>query len=340
MTQPILITGGTGFIGSHTVVALAEAGQPVVILDNLCNSSPKVLDRLARLGASPLEFVQADIRDSAALDALFARHRFAGVIHFAGLKAVGESVAQPLRYLENNVSGTLNLLQAMDRADVRCMVFSSSATVYGDPVSVPIPETASLTATNPYGRTKLMCEDALRELHAADPRWRLAILRYFNPVGAHESGLLGEAPNGVPNNLMPYITQVALGQRAHLQIFGDDYDTPDGTGVRDYLHVSDLAAGHLAALRALNAPKLLTVNLGTGRGVSVQDMVDTFARVNGVAIPHKVVPRRPGDVAQCLADPRQAKALLNWETHHDLDRMCADAWRWQSMNPQGFDTPL
>jgi UDP-glucose 4-epimerase len=228
----------------------------------------------------------------------------------------------------------------MDRANVRRIVFSSSATVYGDPVSVPIPETAALTATNPYGRSKLMCEDALRELHAADPRWSIAILRYFNPVGAHESGLLGEAPNGIPNNLMPYITQVALGQREHLQIFGNDYDTPDGTGVRDYLHVSDLAAGHLAALRALNEPKLLTVNLGTGRGVSVQDMVDTFARVNGVPIPHQVVPRRPGDVAQCLADPRQAKALLNWETLLDLDRMCADAWRWQSMNPQGFDTPL
>ncbi len=340
MTQPILITGGTGFIGSHTVVALAEAGQPVVILDNLCNSSPKVLDRLARLGASPLEFVQDDIRDSAALDALFARYNFAGVIHFAGLKAVGESVAQPLRYLENNVSGTLNLLHAMDRANVRRIVFSSSATVYGDPVSVPIPETAALTATNPYGRTKLMCEDALRELHVADPRWHIAILRYFNPVGAHESGLLGEAPNGIPNNLMPYITQVALGQREHLQIFGNDYDTPDGTGVRDYLHVSDLAAGHLAALRALNKPKLLTVNLGTGRGVSVQDMVDTFARVNGVPIPHQVVPRRLGDVAVTLADPRQAKTQLNWEAQYDLARMCADAWRWQSKNPQGFDTPL
>jgi UDP-glucose 4-epimerase len=340
MTQPILITGGTGFIGSHTVVTLAAAGQPVVILDNLCNSSPKVLDRLAKLGASPLEFVQADIRDSNALDALFAHYNFAGVIHFAGLKAVGESVAQPLRYLENNVSGTINLLQAMDRANVRRIVFSSSATVYGDPVSVPIPETAALTATNPYGRTKLMCEDALRELHAADPRWSIAILRYFNPVGAHESGLLGEAPNGIPNNLMPYITQVALGQREHLQIFGNDYDTPDGTGVRDYLHVSDLAAGHLAALRALNEPKLLTVNLGTGRGVSVQDMVDTFARVNGVPIPHQVVPRRPGDVAVTLADPRQAKTHLNWEAKYDLARMCADAWRWQSMNPQGFDTPL
>jgi len=309
-------------------------------LDNLCNSSPKVLDRLAKLSASPIEFVQADIRDAGALDTLFARYPFVGVIHFAGLKAVGESVSQPLRYLDNNVSGTLNLLQAMDRANVRRLVFSSSATVYGSPVRMPIPETAALSATNPYGRTKLMCEDALRELHAADPRWSIAILRYFNPVGAHESGLLGEAPNGIPNNLMPYITQVALGQREHLQIFGNDYDTPDGTGVRDYLHVRDLAAGHLAALRALSEPKLLTVNLGTGRGVSVQDMVNTFARVNGVPIPHKVVPRRLGDVAVTLADPSQAKTLLNWETQFDLERMCADAWRWQSMNPQGFDTPL
>jgi UDP-glucose 4-epimerase len=340
MNHPILITGGTGFIGSHTAVVLAQAGQPVVILDNLCNSSPKVLDRLARLGVSPLEFVQADIRDAQALDAVFARHTFAGVVHFAGLKAVGESVAQPLRYLDNNVSGTLSLLQAMDRANVRRIVFSSSATVYGDPAVVPIPETAPLTATNPYGRSKLMCEDALRELHAADPRWHIAILRYFNPVGAHESGLLGEAPNGIPNNLMPYITQVALGQRDALQIFGNDYPTPDGTGVRDYLHVMDLAQGHLAALQALDTPKLLTVNLGTGQGVSVQQMVDTFAHVNGVPIAHRVVARRPGDVAQCLADPSQAKALLKWHTQLGLERMCADAWRWQSMNPQGFDTPL
>ena len=301
---------------------------------------PQGAGSLGKLGASPIEFVQADIRDAAALDAVFARHAFAGVVHFAGLKAVGESVAQPLRYLDNNVSGTVSLLQAMDRANVRQMVFSSSATVYGDPAVVPIPETAPLTATNPYGRTKLMCEDALRELHAADPRWRIAILRYFNPVGAHESGLLGEAPNGIPNNLMPYITQVALGQRQHLQIFGNDYPTPDGTGVRDYLHVTDLAEGHLAALRALDAPKLLTVNLGTGRGVSVQAMVDTFARVNGVPIPHQVVARRPGDVAVTLADPSLAKTQLGWQAQLDLARMCTDAWRWQSMNPQGFDTPL
>ncbi len=335
-----MITGGTGFIGSHTIVTLAKAGQPVVILDNLCNSSPKVLDRLARLNVSPVEFVQADIRDSAALDALFTRHKIAGVIHLAGLKSVGESLAQPLRYLDNNFSGTLNLLQAMDRADIRRIVFSSSATVYGNPVNLPIPETAALTATNPYGRSKLMCEDALRALYNADSRWKIAILRYFNPVGAHESGLLGEVPNGIPNNLMPYITQVALGQRKALQIFGNDYLTPDGTGVRDYLHVVDLAVGHLAALHALEEPRLLTINLGTGRGVSVKDMVDTFARVNGVNIPYEVVPRRIGDVAESFADASQAKLMLNWQTELSLDRMCADAWRWQSMNPQGFETKV
>ena len=340
MTSPILITGGTGFIGSHTVVTLAQAGQPVVILDNLCNSSRNVLQRLARLNASPIEFVEADIRDAKALDTVFARYNFAGVIHFAALKTPGESMAQPLRYLENNVAGTLNLLQAMDKANLRRIVFSSSAAVYGIPKQNPVLERATLSPQTPYARTKLMCEDALRELHAADPRWSIAILRYFNPVGAHESGLLGEAPSGIPNNLMPYITQVALGQREHLQIFGNDYDTPDGTGVRDYLHVMDLAAGHLAALQALDAPKLLTVNLGTGQGVSVQQMVDTFARVNQVTIAHRVVARRPGDVAQCLADATLAKQLLNWQTTLDLDRMCIDAWRWQSMNPQGFDTPL
>lgn len=340
MTSPILITGGTGFIGSHTVVTLAQAGQPVVILDNMCNSSRKVLERLARLNASPIEFVEADIRDAKALDAVFARYNFAGVIHFAALKTPGESMAEPLRYLENNVAGTLSLLQAMDKANLRRIVFSSSAAVYGIPKQNPVPETAPLSPQTPYARTKLMCEDALRELHIADPRWSIAILRYFNPVGAHESGLLGEAPSGIPNNLMPYITQVALGQREHLQIFGNDYDTPDGTGVRDYLHVMDLAAGHLAALQALDAPKLLTVNLGTGQGVSVQQMVDTFARVNQVPISHRVVARRSGDVAQCLADATLAKQLLNWQTKLDLDRMCIDAWRWQSMNPQGFDTPL
>ena len=340
MQGSILLTGGTGFIGSHTAVALAEAGYSFVILDNLSNSSSKVLDRLARLNASPLAFVNADVRDAQTLDKLFGEYKFSGVIHFAGLKAVGESVAQPLRYFDNNVNGTLQLLQAMQRAAVQKIVFSSSATVYGDPASVPIQESAPLTSTNPYGRSKLLCEDILRELFQADANWQIALLRYFNPVGAHVSGLLGEAPNGVPNNLMPYVTQVASGQREFLQIFGNDYDTPDGTGVRDYLHVMDLAQGHVAALRALDAPKLLTVNLGTGQGVSVKQLVDAFARVNGVPIAHRYVARRAGDIAQCFADPTQAQELLNWKAQLGLDRMCADAWRWQSMNPQGFDTPL
>ena len=340
MQGSILLTGGTGFIGSHTAVALAQAGYSFVILDNLSNSSSKVLDRLARLNASPLAFVNADVRDAQTLDKLFGEYKFSGVIHFAGLKAVGESVAQPLRYFDNNVNGTLQLLQAMQRATVQKIVFSSSATVYGDPASVPIQESAPLTSTNPYGRSKLLCEDILRELFQADANWQIALLRYFNPVGAHISGLLGEAPNGVPNNLMPYVTQVASGQREFLQIFGNDYDTPDGTGVRDYLHVMDLAQGHVAALRALDAPKLLTVNLGTGQGVSVKQLVDAFARVNGVPIAHRYVARRAGDIAQCFADPTQAQELLNWKAQLGLDRMCADAWRWQSMNPQGFDTPL
>ena len=340
MQGSILLTGGTGFIGSHTAVALAQAGYSFVILDNLSNSSSKVLDRLARLNASPLAFVNADVRDAQTLDKLFGEYKFSGVIHFAGLKAVGESVAQPLRYFDNNVNGTLQLLQAMQRATVQKIVFSSSATVYGDPASVPIQESAPLTSTNPYGRSKLLCEDILRELFQADANWQIALLRYFNPVGAHISGLLGEAPNGVPNNLMPYVTQVASGQREFLQIFGNDYDTPDGTGVRDYLHVMDLAQGHVAALRALDAPKLLTVNLGTGQGVSVKQLVDAFARVNGVPIAHRYVARRAGDIAQCFADPTQAQQLLNWKAQLGLDRMCADAWRWQSMNPQGFDTPL
>ena len=325
MTQPILITGGTGFIGSHTVVTLAEAGQPVVILDNLCNSSPKVLDRLAKLGASPIEFVQADIRDSAALDALFARYDFAGVIHFAGLKAVGESVAQPLRYLENNVSGTINLLQAMDRANVRRIVFSSSATVYGDPVSVPIPETAALTATNPYGRSKLIIEDILADLHHAEPHWRIARLRYFNPAGAHESGLIGEAPQGIPNNLMPYIAQVACGQRPFLSVFGNDYPTPDGTGMRDYIHVVDLVEGHVAALAHLTQPQLMTINLGTGQGYSVLEMIHAFEQSSGQPIPYQITPRRAGDVAQCWADPTQAKQQINWPAKRDQQTMCNDA---------------
>ena len=337
MPPKILITGGAGYIGSHTAVELMNAGHEVVIVDNLCNSSIQVLDRLQQLCGPRFSFVQADVRDGAALDRMFAEHDVQGVVHFAGLKAVGESVAQPLRYFDNNVGSTLSLLQAMERAGVRRIVFSSSATVYGDPDTVPIRESSRLQVTNPYGRTKLMCEDILRDLQAADSRWQLAILRYFNPVGAHESGLIGEHPNGIPNNLMPFITQVAVGKREFLSIFGQDYPTPDGTGVRDYIHVVDLAQGHLAALRYLQDRQTgITVNLGTGRGVSVKELADTFARVNGVPIPYRFVDRRPGDVATLCADTSLARDALGWQARLDVDRMCEDAWRWQSGNPEGY----
>ena len=333
----ILITGGAGYIGSHTAVELMQAGHEVVIVDNLCNSSIQVLDRLEQLCGPRFHFVQADVRDGAALDRIFTGHSIDGVIHFAGLKAGGESVAQPVRYFDNNVGSTLALLQAMDRANVRRIVFSSSATVYGDPDTVPITESSKLQVTNPYGRTKLMCEDILRDLQAADPRWQVAILRYFNPVGAHESGLIGEHPNGIPNNLMPFITQVAVGKREFLSIFGNDYPTPDGTGVRDYIHVVDLAQGHLAALSYLQKQQTsVTVNLGTGIGVSVKELADTFARVTGVAVPYKFVDRRPGDVPAYYADTRLALETLGWKAQLGVDRMCADSWRWQSQNPNGY----
>ena len=333
----ILVTGGAGYIGSHTAVELLNAGHQVVIVDNLCNSSAKVLDRIEALAGKNFNFVQADVRDSAAIDRIFAEHRIDGVIHFAGLKAVGESVAQPLRYFDNNVGSTLALLHAMDRANVRRIVFSSSATVYGDPEQVPITEGSRLQVTNPYGRTKLICEDILRDLQQADPRWHVAILRYFNPVGAHISGTIGENPSGTPNNLMPFITQVAVGQREFLSIFGKDYPTPDGTGVRDYIHVVDLAQGHLAALKFLHDRQAsITVNLGTGRGVSVQELADTFARVTGVPVPYRFVERRPGDVAACYADTRLAQEALGWQAQLGVERMCQDAWRWQSNNPKGY----
>jgi UDP-glucose 4-epimerase len=333
----ILVTGGAGYIGSHTAVELLNAGHQVVIVDNLCNSSAKVLDRIEALAGKNFSFVQADVRDSAALDRIFAEHRIDGVIHFAGLKAVGESVAQPLRYFDNNIGSTLALLQAMDRAGVRRIVFSSSATVYGDPDQVPITESSRLQVTNPYGRTKLICEDILRDLQVSDPRWQVAILRYFNPVGAHISGTIGENPSGTPNNLMPFITQVAVGQREFLSIFGQDYPTPDGTGVRDYIHVVDLAQGHLAALNYLQEQQTsITVNLGTGRGVSVQELADTFARVTGVPLPYRFVDRRPGDVAACYADTRLAQKALGWQAQLGVERMCLDAWRWQSNNPKGY----
>jgi UDP-glucose 4-epimerase len=327
----ILVTGGTGFIGSHTCVALAQAGHDFLILDNLSNSRADVLDRLAPLCGRRPAFVHGDVRDAVLLERVFAEHPISAVIHFAALKAVGESVAMPLAYYDNNVGGTLKLLDAMRHAGVRTMVFSSSATVYGDPATVPIREDFPLTATNPYGWTKLMMERMLADLASAEPDWRIARLRYFNPVGAHESGRIGEDPSGTPNNLMPYVAQVATGQRAELQVFGGDWPTPDGTGVRDYIHVMDLAEGHVAALGHLERqPGLLTVNLGTGCGVSVLDLVRAFEQASGRAVPYRIVGRRAGDVAACWADPALAERSLGWRTKRDLAQMCADAWRWQS----------
>ena len=327
----ILVTGGAGFIGSHTCVALAQAGIPHLILDNFGNSRRSVLERLGRItGVQPL-IVEGDVRDADLLARVFAQHPIDGVIHFAALKAVGESVREPLRYYDNNVAGTVALLRAMQVAGVRTLVFSSSATVYGEPATVPIREDFPLSATNPYGWTKLMMEQVLADVDAAEPgQWRIARLRYFNPVGAHESGLIGEDPQGEPGNLLPYVAQVAAGQRASLSVYGNDYPTPDGTGVRDYIHVCDLAEGHVAALRYLNKhPGLLTVNLGTGRPVSVLEMVRAFEQASGRAVRYQLVARRPGDVAQCWADPALAQQLLGWSAQHGVDRMCQDAWRWQ-----------
>ena len=327
----ILVTGGAGFIGSHTCVALAQAGIPHLILDNFGNSRRSVLERLGRItGVQPL-IVEGDVRDADLLARVFAQHPIDGVIHFAALKAVGESVREPLRYYDNNVAGTVALLRAMQVAGVRTLVFSSSATVYGEPATVPIREDFPLSATNPYGWTKLMMEQVLADVDAAEPgQWRIARLRYFNPVGAHESGLIGEDPQGEPGNLLPYVAQVAAGQRASLSVYGNDYPTPDGTGVRDYIHVCDLAEGHVAALRYLNKhPGLLTVNLGTGRPASGLEMVRAFEQASGRAVRYQLVARRPGDVAQCWADPALAQTLLGWSAQHGVDRMCQDAWRWQ-----------
>ena len=335
----ILVTGGTGYIGSHTVVELLAAGKDVLILDNYANSSPKVLERIAKISGRTPAFREGDIRDVDGLRALFAAHRIEAVIHFAGLKAVGESVEQPLTYYDNNVNGTLCLLQAMRQAGVRRLVFSSSATVYGDPHRVPIREDFPLQATNPYGRSKLMVEEMLRDLQRAEADWQIAILRYFNPVGAHPSGLIGENPNGIPNNLMPFVAQVAVGKRAQLSVFGNDYPTPDGTGVRDYIHVVDLAQGHLAALAALaRSGQSLTVNLGTGQGYSVLDMVRAFEAASGRPVPYQIVARRPGDIATCYADPSKAKELLHWTAEKTLEDMCRDSWRWQKNNPNGFES--
>jgi len=335
----VLVTGGAGYIGSHTTLALIEGGHEVVVLDNLCNSSAKSLSKLSVITGGSVNFVQGDVRDGAVVRKIFASHSIDAVIHFAGLKAVGESVSQPLSYYDNNVHGTQVLLQAMADADIFKFVFSSSATVYGVAKTVPITESSMLQPTNPYGRSKLMVEDILRDLAVSDSRWRIAILRYFNPVGAHESGLIGEDPNTAPNNLLPYISQVAVGHLPELVVFGDDYPTPDGTGVRDYIHVMDLAEGHLKALDALNSYSGASVwNLGTGRGFSVLEMIRAFEVTSGVSIPFRVAPRRPGDIATCYADPSKAERELHWKAKRDLAQIMRDAWRWQSMNPNGYKT--
>ncbi|QOZ82764.1 MULTISPECIES: UDP-glucose 4-epimerase GalE [Chromobacterium] len=332
----ILVTGGAGYIGSHTCLQFLEAGYEVVILDNLCNSKVESVKRVEALTNKPLTFIQGDTRDHAALSEAFSRP-IQAVIHFAGLKAVGESVAKPLEYYDNNVNGTLQLLRAMRQHQVKTLVFSSSATVYGNPATVPIREDFPLSATNPYGHSKLMVEDMLRDFSKAEPDWNIALLRYFNPVGAHESGQIGEDPNGIPNNLMPFISQVAIGKRKTLQVFGNDYPTPDGTGVRDYIHVVDLAHGHLKALEALQkGGGLITANLGTGQGYSVLDMVQAFEAHNGQPIPFEFAPRRPGDIASCWADPSEAERMLGWRAEKGLGDMCRDSWRWQSQNPNGY----
>lgn len=337
MPHKILITGGAGYIGSHTVVKLLEAGSDVVVFDNFCNSSCVALARIQSITGKSVRFYEGDIRNSSQLLEVFRKNEIESVIHFAGLKAVGESVADPISYYENNVAGTLQLLKVMRQCEVRTLVFSSSATVYGDPASVPVRENFPRSATNPYGRSKLIVEEVLEDLCNSEPDWRIARLRYFNPVGAHESGEIGENPNGVPNNLLPYIAQVAIGRREYLNVFGADYPTIDGTGVRDFIHVQDLAEGHLAALNYLRRNKgLFTANLGTGEGISVLQMVAAFEKASGKPINYKIVDRRPGDVAQCWADPSYAKSALGWEARRSLDDMCADAWRWQSKNPNGF----
>jgi UDP-glucose 4-epimerase len=333
----VLVTGGAGYIGSHTCIELLAAGHDVVVLDNLSNSKPEALARVQEIAGKSLVFVQADLRDEGALAVLFRDFPFEAVVHFAGLKAVGESTRIPLAYYDNNVNGTLCLCRAMASAGVKRLVFSSSATVYGDPASVPIREDFPRSATNPYGRTKLFIEEILRDLHHADALWNIALLRYFNPVGAHPSGRVGEDPNGIPNNLMPYIAQVAVGRLPQLQVFGGDYDTPDGTGVRDYIHVVDLARGHLAALERLRAaPGVAAYNLGTGRGYSVLEMRRAFERAAGREIPYRIVARRPGDIATCYADPALAAAELGWRAELDMDDMVTDQWRWQRENPNGF----
>ena len=338
MRKTVLLTGATGYIASHTWLALWSAGYDVVGVDDFSNSSPEVLNRLQRLGGRTPVFERVDVCDSAAMQSLFKRHPIQAVVHFAAFKAVGESTTKPLAYYRNNVGGLISVIEAMNTSDCKTFVFSSSATVYGAPEQLPIPESAALSTTSPYGATKLIGENILTDLLRADPSWRISLLRYFNPVGAHESGLIGEDPRGIPNNLMPYVTQVAVGKRDRLQVFGNDYDTIDGTGVRDYIHVSDLAEGHVAALHHLtdSSGRSFTANLGTGRGHSVLELVRAFERASGRPIPYDIVARRPGDVAACYADASRARELLSWQATRGIDEMCADSWRWQQSNPNGY----
>jgi UDP-glucose 4-epimerase len=337
MPQTILVTGGAGYIGSHTCLELLNAGLEVVVVDNLDNSSEESLRRVRELAGRDLTFHQVDVCDSAALAKVFAAHRFDAVIHFAGLKAVGESCDIPLRYYQNNIFGTVELVKVMQEHDCFNLVFSSSATVYGDPATVPITEDFPLSATNPYGRTKLFIEEIMRDVCAADARWRCVLLRYFNPVGAHPSGRIGEDPQDIPNNLMPYIMQVAVGKRERLSVWGDDYDTPDGTGVRDYIHVVDLAQGHLAAIKKMDTfTGCFPINLGTGRGYSVLEMVAAAEKASGREISYQIAPRRSGDIATCYADPSLAASLLGWKAECGIDEMCTDHWKWQSDNPEGY----
>ena len=333
----VLVTGGAGYIGSHTLISLHEAGYEFVVFDNLCNSSKESLKRVEKIISKKIAFEEGDIRDREALEEVFNKYKIDSVIHFAGLKAVGESVEKPLDYYDNNVNGTLVLLDAMKAHSCKKIVFSSSATVYGDPHTTPIKEDFPLSATNPYGKTKLFIEEILRDVYVSDNDFMIVLLRYFNPVGAHISGTIGEDPNGIPNNLMPFIAQTAVGKRQELSVFGGDYDTKDGTGVRDYIHVVDLAAGHVKALdKIADIKDVLTVNLGTGNGYSVVDMVKAFEKASNRKVPYKIVQRRAGDIAKCFADPSYAKEVLGWEAYKSIDEMCEDVWRWQVNNPDGY----